>query len=184
MHPLVKLAKLAVETYIKEKKIIKVPEDFPKEYLEKKAGVFVSIYKNNELRGCVGTYLPVYKNIAEETIRNAIASATEDFRFLPIEEDELKDLSYSVYILKEPQFVKNLDELDPKKYGVIVTTIKIEDIKDRKFNGNIIPKLGILLPDLEGVDTINKQISIACRKAGILQEEKFLIYKFEVEKFQ
>jgi uncharacterized protein (TIGR00296 family) len=102
MHPLVLLAKRSVETFIKEGKIIESPEDLPKEFLERKAGVFVTIEKNGELRGCIGTYLPIRENITKEVIHNAIAAATEDWRFGPVQKEELPYLSYTVYILSEP----------------------------------------------------------------------------------
>jgi AmmeMemoRadiSam system protein A len=170
MHQLVLLAKQAVETFIKERKIISPPINFPKEFLERKAGTFVTIEKNGELRGCIGTYLPTRENIAKEVIQNAIAAATEDYRFRPVEREELSELSYTVYILNEPELVKDLKELDPKKYGIIVRTET---------------KTGLLLPDLEGVDTVEKQIAIACYKGGINPvKEKISIFKFTVEKFK
>ena len=195
MHCLVYLAKEAVENYIKERKTISIPEDLPKEFLEKMAGTFVTIEKNGNLRGCIGTYLPTRKNVAEEVIYNAIAAATEDWRFGPVRKEELPYLSYTVYILSEPELVKDIKELDPKKYGIIVKTVPIFTNKhefdheysrmDVVFNGHFIPKTGLLLPDLEGIDTIEQQISIACQKGGIdLSLEKILIYKFTVEKFQ
>jgi AmmeMemoRadiSam system protein A len=185
MHPLVSLAKSAIENYIKEGKIIFPPNDLPKEFLEKRAGTFVTIEKNGELRGCIGTYLPTRENIAQEVIQNAIAAATEDWRFGPVEKEELPYLSYTVYILSEPELVKDISELDPKKYGIIVKTVPISPSGDVVFNGHFVPKTGLLLPDLEGVDTIEKQIFIASKKAGIdLEKEKFLIYKFTVEKFK
>lgn len=168
MGSLVNLAKSAVENYVKDGKIIEPPKNFPKEFLKKRAGTFVTIEKNGELRGCIGTYLPLKQNIAEEIIDNAIAAAAKDYRFGPIIEDELSGLSYAVYILSKPVLAKNTKELDAKKYGVIVKT------------GT---KCGLLLPCLDGVDTIEQQISIACKKGGISQEkEKILIYKFTVEK--
>jgi len=181
------LAKQAIENYIKEGKIISLPEDLPEEFLTRKAGTFVTIEKDGELRGCIGTYLPTKENIAQEIICNAIAAATEDYRFGPVEKEELSSLSYTVYILSEPELVKNLKELDPKKYGIIVKTMLITrpDGTDVVFNGHIPYKSGLLLPDLEGVDTIEKQISIACQKGGIDPlREKILIYKFTVEKYQ
>jgi len=195
MHPLVSLAKEAIENFIKEGKIISVSENFSKEFLERKAGTFVTIEKNGNLRGCIGTYLPIRKNIAEEIISNAIAAATEDYRFGPISKEELPYLSCTVYILSEPELVKDISELDPKKYGLIVKTVPIFANKhefdheysrmDVVFNGHFVAKTGLLLPDLEGVNTIEKQISIACQKGGIdPQREKFLIYKFTVEKYQ
>lgn len=187
MHSLVFLAKQTVETFIKEGKIISPPNDLPKEFLKRRAGTFVTIEKNGELRGCIGTYLPTRENIAEEIIHNAIAAAAEDYRFGPIREEELPHLSYTVYILGEPELVKGIKELDPQKYGIIVKTIPIKGPTgiDVVFNGHFVAKTGLLLPDLEGVDTIEKQISIACQKGGIDPlREKILIYKFTVEKYQ
>ena len=185
MHPLVSLAKSAVENYILEKKIISPPEDLPKEFLKRRAGTFVTIEKNGELRGCIGTYLPTRENIVQEIIFNAIAAATEDWRFGPVEKEELPYLSYTVYILSEPELVKDISELDPKKYGVIVKSVPISPSGDVIFDGHFVPKTGVLLPDLEGVDTVEKQIFIACQKAGIdPQRERFLIYRFTAEKFK
>ena len=129
----------------------------------------------------------IRKNIAEEIIHDAIAAAIEDYRFGSIQEKELSSLSYTVYILSEPELVKNLKELNPKKYGIIVKTMPIThpDGTDVVFNGHLPYKSGLLLPDLEGVDTIEKQISIACQKGGIdPSREKILIYKFTVKKYQ
>jgi len=195
MHSLVLLAQKAVETFVKEGKIISFPSDLPKEFLERKAGTFVTIEKKLRglprsqaklvLRGCIGTYLPTRENIAKEIIQNAIAAATEDYRFGPIQKEELPYLSYTVYILSEPELVKDIKELDPKKYGIIVKTVSISSSEDVVFNGHFVPKTGLLLPDLEGIDTIEKQISIACQKGGIdPQQEKIIIYKFTVEKYQ
>lgn len=185
MHPLVLLAKTAVEDYITENVVIIPPEDLPKEFLDRKAGTFVTIEKSSQLRGCIGTYLPLRQNIAEEVIYNAIAAATEDYRFGPIQKEELPHLSYTVYILNEPELIKDLKELDPKKYGIIIKTVPLSPSGDVVFNGHFTAKTGLLLPDLEGVDTIEKQIGITCQKAGIdPQKEQILIYKFTVEKYQ
>jgi AmmeMemoRadiSam system protein A len=173
MNPYVSLVKSTVENYVKEGKAISPPPDLPEELLKKKAGVFVTIEKGKELRGCVGTYLPTKENIAKEIISNAIAAASQDFRFGPIQKEELPHLSYTVYLLSEPEPIKNIKELNPKKYGIIVKTVASPQ------------KSGLLLPDLEDVDTIEEQISIACQKAGIdLTEEKILIYKFTVKKYK
>jgi AmmeMemoRadiSam system protein A len=195
---LVELAKKTVETYIKKGKIISSPDDLPKEFLERKAGTFVTIEKNGNLRGCIGTYLPTRRHIAEEIIYNSIAAATEDYRFGSIQKEELPYLSYTVYILSEPELVKDLKDptkfseekfrragLDPKKYGIIVKTVPITPSGDVVFDGHFIPKTGLLLPDLEGIDTIEQQISIACQKGEIDPlKEKISIYKFTVEKYQ
>lgn len=149
---------MSVETYIKERKIISPPPDLPKEFLERRAGTFITIErfdkltarKNSELKGCIGTYLPTRKNIAEEIIYNAIAAATEDYRFGPIQKEELSQLSYTVYILSEPELIKDINELDPQKYGIIVKTAPISypNGTDVVFNGHFVAKTGLLLPDL------------------------------------
>ncbi len=186
MNPYVLLAKLAVENYVKEGEIIDPPGDLPKKFLEKRAGTFVTIEKNGELRGCIGTYLPTRINIAEEIIHNAVAAATEDYRFGSIQEEELPCLSYTVYILNEPEPVKNINKLDPKKYGIIVKTgpFAYPNQENVLFDGVVPYKTGLLLPDLEDIDTVEKQISIACQKGGINPEkEKVFIYRFTVEKY-
>jgi AmmeMemoRadiSam system protein A len=173
MNPYISLAKSAVENYVKEGKIIFPLSDLPEELLKRKAGAFVTIEKEKELRGCIGTYLPTKENIAKEIISNAIAAAAQDYRFGPIQKEELPSLFYTVYLLSEPEPVKNRKELNPKKYGIIVKTVASPQ------------KSGLLLPGLEEVDTVEEQISIACQKAGIdLTEEKILIYKFTVKKYK
>ena len=137
--------------------------------MKQKAGVFVSIHKSGELRGCIGTFEPQKANVAEETIANAISSATRDPRFFPITPDELKDLEYSVDVLTKPEPVKSQDQLDPKKYGVIV------ECGWRR---------GLLLPDLEGVDSVDYQIDICRQKAGIMPHEPVKLYRFEVKRYK
>ncbi len=168
MHPLVRLAKKAVETYIKEGKTPQPPTELAPEMREK-AGVFVSIYKLGELRGCIGTFEPTKKNVAKEIIANAISSATRDPRFPPVSPSEIKDLSYSVDVLTEPEPVPDKEHLDPKKYGVIV------ECGFRK---------GLLLPDLEGVDSVDYQINICCQKGGIMPNEPIKLYRFEVKRYK
>ena len=167
MSPLVRLAKETVETYVKEGKTPK-PEELTPE-MKGKAGVFVSIHKFGGLRGCIGTFEPVKKNVAEETIANAISSATRDPRFPAIAPNELNDLSYSVDVLSAPESIDSQDQLDPKKYGVIV---------EAGF------RRGLLLPDLEGVDTVDHQIDICRQKAGIAPDEPIKLYRFEVKRYK
>ncbi len=171
MNPFVILAKEAVENFVKNKRIIKPPKNYIKNLGTKKAGVFVSIFKNKELRGCVGTYLPTKENLASEIISNAIEAA-QDPRFPPVEEKELPYLSYEVYILEKPMIIKNLGDLNPKKYGIIVKSLGYPE------------KSGLLLPDLEGIETKEEQIAIACQKADIdIRKEKIAIYGFGAEKY-
>lgn len=186
MHPLVNLAKKSVEIFVKSGEIISPPKDLPEKFLTGKSGVFVTVERENQLRGCIGTYLPTRENIAEEVINNAVAAAREDYRFSPIQGEELPYLSFTVYILHEPELIKNVYELNPKEYGIIVRSIPIIRTKDEvTFDGAIPYKCGLLLPDLEGVKTAEQQISIACQKAMIdPKKEKFLIYRFTVEKYR
>jgi len=163
----VDLARKTIETFIKENKRMSPPKPLPDE-LKEPAGVFVSIHKNNELRGCIGTFLPTRTNIAEEIISNAIEASTRDPRFSPIKEEELKELEVSVDVLSRPRPVSSISELDAKKYGIIVSS-----------SG----RRGLLLPDLEGVDTPQQQIAICRRKAWIGDNEPIEIERFEVRRF-
>jgi AmmeMemoRadiSam system protein A len=167
VHLLVKLAKKTVESYVKKGKVI--PPQKLTAAMRQKAGVFVSIHKRGELRGCIGTIEPQRNNVAEEIITNAISSATRDPRFLPITPDELKDLEYSVDVLTKPEPIRSKDQLDPKRYGVIV------EAGFRK---------GLLLPDLEGVDSVDYQIDICRQKAGIAPHEPVKLYRFEVKRYK
>ena len=167
MHPLVKLAKRTVEGYLKKGRVTPPKKLTPE--MEPKAGVFVSIHMGGELRGCIGTIEPRKNNVAEEIMTNAIASATRDPRFYPITPDELKYLEYSVDVLTKPKPVKSQKQLDPKRYGVIV------EAGGRK---------GLLLPDLEGVNSVEEQIDICRQKAGIAPDEPVKLYRFEVKRYK
>lgn len=169
-NPYISLAKSAVETYINERKVIKMLDGLPEKMISEKAGTFVTIKKNGNLRGCIGTYLSTKESIAEEIIQNAITAATEDYRFGPVQKEELSSLTYSVYILEKPELVKDIKELDPKKYGIIIKTL------------NHPLKSALLLPGLEGINTVEQQISVTCQKGGIdSSKEKTVIYKFKVK---
>lgn len=161
----VKLARISLENYVKTGKAIKIPENLPDEMLNSKAGAFVSLKKSGELRGCIGTISGVQSNIAEEIIENAISAGTGDPRFYPVEEDELSEIIYSVDVLGKAESITSIEELDPLKYGVIV----------RKGM-----KSGLLLPNLEGVDTASEQVGIALNKAGIEKSEDYKMERFEV----
>lgn len=166
------IAKMSVETYIKSGKVINLPNKTPDNLKNKKAGVFVTIEKNGNLRACIGTYIPTKENITEEIIQNAISAATEDYRFGPILEEELPLLSYIVYILEKPEKTLSLSDLDPKKYGILVKS---------KINPR---KTGLLLPALEEINTVGEQISSVCQKSGIIPgEEPFEIYRFAAQKY-
>lgn len=161
----VQLARKSLESYILHGERIDIPDGLPKEMLKEKAGAFVSIHKHGQLRGCIGTISPVTSCVAEEIIRNAVSASTEDPRFDPIRPDELEWLDINVDVLGKPESISSPDMLDVKRYGVIVTSGY---------------KRGLLLPDLDGVDTVEDQIDIARRKAGIGQHEKISLQRFEV----
>lgn len=161
----VRLARASAEYFVKTKKVMEVPDWVPDEILNRKAGAFVSIHKFGYLRGCIGTILSTKKNLAEEIIRNAVSAVSEDNRFDPVEENELNWLDINVDVLSEPERIDSEDQLDVKRYGVIVRSGY---------------KQGLLLPDLEGVDTVEQQIKIAMRKGGIAPGSDIDLYRFEV----
>jgi len=163
--PHVKLAKLTIESYVRTGRTIDVPDDTPGELRSARAGTFVSLKIRGEFRGCIGTIEPVQNSLAEEIIANAISAATRDPRFLPVEERELDDLQYSVDVLTRPEEVSGPEELDPRQYGVIVESGR---------------KRGLLLPDLEGIDTVEEQVNIAQEKAFIHPNEPIKLYRFRV----
>jgi len=168
MNPLVELARRAIECHVREKKVIEPPADLTDE-MKERAGVFVSIKKRGQLRGCIGTFSPTTESVAREIIRNAISSSSEDPRFPPVRPDELNDLEISVDVLSEPVRVGSESELDAGKYGVIVKS------GARK---------GLLLPDLEGVETPGHQIAICRMKAGIGEREPVELFRFEVKRYK
>ncbi len=169
MHPLVKLAKDTVELYIREGRITEVKEKDLAADLKQRAGVFICLKIKGNLRGCIGTFQPVEPTIAHETVRNAISAATCDPRFECVQADELATIEYTVDVLTPPEKVTSKDDLNPRKYGVIVQAGR---------------KRGLLLPDLEGVNTVDYQVNIAMQKAGILPGTPVELYRFEVKRYQ
>ena len=163
--PYVSLARETLENYVKTRRQITLPSGLPDEMTNKRAGVFVSLKKHGQLRGCIGTISPTTASIAEEVIRNAIAAGIDDPRFNQVSEEELDELIYSVDILREPEPINSIEELDVKKYGVIVS------------RGT---RRGLLLPNLEGVDTPEEQVEIALQKAHISPNEAYEMERFEV----
>ena len=163
--PYVKLARQSLESYILNRRVIDIPDDVPEEMLHAKAGAFVSIHKDGALRGCIGTTGPTTDCVAREIINNAISASTRDPRFSAIGPEELPRLEISVDVLGEPEDIASEDELDVKHYGVIVSSAG---------------KRGLLLPDLDGIDTVQQQIDIAKQKAGIHRFESVKLQRFEV----
>ena len=161
----VRLARQSAETFVRSGKRMKLPDALPQELLQQRSGVFVSLKKDGQLRGCIGTLSAVENCLALEIIRNAVSAATEDPRFEPVREDELPALVYSVDVLGPMESIPSESMLNPAQYGVVVQ------------NG---ARRGLLLPALEGVDTVEKQIGIARRKAGIEPGEAIRLFRFQV----
>ena len=169
-HPLVALARTTIEAHVRENRTLDPPEQLTP-VMQERAGVFVTLHDSQgNLRGCIGTIEPREPNLAQEVIRNAISAATSDPRFLPVRADELDNLMVKVDVLTEPEPIEGRDVLDPRRYGVIV-----QSARDYR--------RGLLLPDLEGVDTIDYQIEVARRKAGIGAKEQIKLYRFEVKRY-
>lgn len=168
MHPYAELAKNTVEEYVRTGNILAAPEEIPDDML-RRAGVFICLKIHGHLRGCIGTFQPCRENLYQEIVRNSISASAEDPRFSLVRPDELGDISYTVDVLSEPEKVMQLSQLDPKKYGVIV-------VKG--------PRRGLLLPDLEGVDTVQEQLRITKMKAGIPPgDEDVEIFRFTVDRY-
>ena len=174
MSKIIELAKKSVEKYITQKKKLSVPKNTEEELMQKKRGVFVTIKKEEKLRGCIGTIKPTKETLAEEIIANAV-NACKDPRFPSITKEELSELSYEVNILTEPELiskVKGVPEeisINPKREGIIVESGR---------------KTGLLLPDLEGIDSAKKQLKHALKKGRIGFDEEFKIYKFETDEYK
>ena len=167
LHPVIKLAREAVESYVRTGKMPEPQELTPE--MRERAGVFVSLHKHGQLRGCIGTFEPTKDSVAEEIITNAVSSSTMDPRFPAVTASELDDLEYSVDILTSPEPVTDVSQLDSKEYGVIVEAGW---------------RRGLLLPDLEGVDSVEEQIAICRLKAGISASEPVNLYRFQVRRFK
>ncbi|MDZ7611911.1 MAG: AmmeMemoRadiSam system protein A [Candidatus Moranbacteria bacterium] len=170
MNNYVKLAWQAMEKYIKSgEKLDASSMNLPREFYNKKGGVFVTIRKGGQLRGCIGTIVSTKETLAQEIIDNAVSACARDPRFDSVTESELPEIECEVSLLSEPRPVENLENHEPEKHGIIV---KAEDGRS-----------GLLLPDLEGVDSTQKQVALAAQKGGIdPYSEKIQLFEFEVEK--
>ncbi len=172
-HPFVELARAAIQAFVRERKRLAPPRDLPAEMRER-AGVFVSLHQGAELRGCIGTFQPQREYLAEEIIDNAISAATRDPRFPPVQADELDALEISVDVLSPPEPISSIESQDPKQHGLIVQSKR--DLWKR----------GLLLPDLETIDTAEKQLYYTrVYKAGITDpNEPVQLYRFAVRRFR
>lgn len=164
------LARKTVENYIRTGQKLN-PDEYKVTGVDvEQAGSFVSIkLKNGDLRGCIGTIFPTQRNVETEIVNNAVSASTQDPRFNPIGADELDNLVFSVDIMQQPEQINNISELDPQKYGIIV----------KSDSG----RQALLLPALEGIDTIETQISVTKRKAGIPMQEPVHIFRFRADRY-
>ena len=161
----VKLARAAIEAWVRAHTRIPVPDGLPDEMLTRRAGTFVSLHRNGNLRGCIGTIAATRKSVAEEILQNAVSACSRDPRFAPVAADELDTLEISVDVLGELEPIDSPDALDVKRFGVVVS------------HGM---KRGLLLPNLDGVDTVEEQIRIARQKGGISDSAPYRLERFEV----
>ena len=161
----VKLARASVESWVRDHKHLPRPDGLPDEMLTRRAGAFVSLHRYGQLRGCIGTIMATQKNVAEEILQNAVSACSRDPRFVPVTPEELNSLEISVDVLGDLESIDSPAQLDVKRYGVIVS------------HGY---KRGLLLPNLDGVDTVEEQIRIARQKGGIREDEPYTLERFEV----
>jgi AmmeMemoRadiSam system protein A/AmmeMemoRadiSam system protein B len=165
-NPYVRLAGDSLLYYLINGDFMEVPSYVTQEMMDQKKGVFVTLKKNGDLRGCIGTIRPVTSSLAQEIIRNAVEAGIFDPRFSPVTREEWGELEFSVDVLDRPEPVQ-IHQLDPEKYGVIVRSGM---------------RSGLLLPNLEGVDTVEKQLNIALQKAGITPDSPYMIERFQVSR--
>ncbi len=163
--PYIALARQTIEEYIRTGRRSELPKNLPDEITKRQAACFVSLHREGRLRGCIGTLEPFRDSLALEIQSNAISASMQDPRFSPLRAEELEDLEVSVDVLFPAERIQSLKELDPKRYGVIVSSGR---------------RRGVLLPNLDGIDTAEKQVEIARRKAGISTDESFELARFEV----
>jgi len=163
------LAKMSLESYLKNHTNIKAPDNLP-DYLQLKAGFFVSLKtKQGDLRGCIGTLFPVCNNVAEEIIRNAVQAATQDYRFKPVILEELENLTYSVDILSPLEPIEDLSGHDVQIYGLLIEAVG--------------GKRGVLLPALPGIDTAEAQLIALRHKVGISIDTPVKMSRFSVDRY-
>lgn len=164
-NPYVRLAVQSYTHYLNTGKSLPLPQGLPEEMTGRRAGAFVTLHKGGRLRGCIGTISPTQGSLAEEIIQNAVSAAFHDPRFPRIKAEELPEITCSVDVLEAPEAIGDMRQLDVKEYGVIVS------------RGG---RRGLLLPNLEGIDTAEEQVDIARQKAGIGPQEPFSLERFRV----
>ena len=170
MHPIVRLASETISACVHGNRTPEPPVALPSE-LPARAGAFVTIHAHGRLRGCIGTIEPTQDSLADEVIYNAVSAATRDPRFPPVAPEEVRGLEVKVDVLTAPEQIDGIDQLDPRRYGVIVQSKRSPW------------KRGLLLPDLAGVDTVERQVEIARQKARLASSEPVQLFRFSVRRY-
>ncbi len=168
----IKTAHRAINEYLDYNSTQKIESEKIPLLLLKKESCFVTLkLPGNKLRGCIGTLEPVYENLFKEIIKNAVSSAFRDYRFTPLTKSEFLEVKISVEVLSPLEKIDNIELLNPEIYGAVISD---------KFG-----RRGVLLPGIEGIDTVEDQIRIIKKKAGITQESNFGLdfFRFKTEKF-
>jgi AmmeMemoRadiSam system protein A len=171
---ILKLAKLAIQSIFKKELIAELTKQKRVvKNLGLRNGVFVTITKRGELRGCIGYILPV-REFEELVVDAAVSAAIRDPRFDPLTEDEVGEIEIEVSVLSEPKRIENVSEVEVGKHGLIVR------------RG---PFQGLLLPQVATEYNWDKLTFIrqTCIKAGLSpdewKKEGTEIYTFTAEVF-
>lgn len=137
-----------------------------------RAGVFVTlrVHDTGDLRGCIGRIFPQRISLAEDVADCAVLAATSDPRFSAVQPEELAGLDVEISLLSTPQPVADFAALDAQRYGVIVRSIEPKG------------RTGVLLPAIDGVDSVEEQMAIAMRKANIGVTERVTWERFWIQK--
>lgn len=163
---LLKLARDAISAHFRNVQL-------PKHNFKERGCCFVTLHKNSELRGCIGSFEP--KFLGNAIIENAISAATKDFRFEPLSAEELEQIEIEISVLSEPKPLKyeNSDELlkilDAKKPGIIISLAAHQ--------ATFLPQVWEQLPKPE------EFLSHLCIKAG-LRADAWIKIPLEVQTYE
>ncbi len=171
---LVSFARQTISRFVKGE-ATPLPDNYPKDFDEKR-GVFVTLEKNGELRGCIG--LPYPNKPLIDAVREAACSAARDPRFPALGEEEMDKITIEVSVLTQPEKIgfkgeKLLDKIEPEKDGLI--------LKRAWFSGLFLPQVWEQLPEkIQFLENL-------CYKAGLSDKDAWKtaeIYRFRVQAFK
>ncbi len=167
-HPYISLATNSIRHYLVSGFPLLCPEPLGDEFKQRK-GVFVSLKRNGQLRGCIGSLRPQHENLADEIIHNALKAATQDPRFDSISLQELPEIAVSIDVLSPLEKIDDPALLDCREYGL---SVHHQD------------KQGVLLPNLDGIDTVQDQLRVCLKKAGIDAAAPYEMHRFQVQRYR